>query len=1108
MQADATLTQGSVPFADANGALAQDNANLFWDDATDRLGIGTNNPNVSLEVAGNIHVSGGDRTMYNRSNNALSLGTNNLERMRIFNDGRVKIGIYDGTPAQAHIERTDSTTTGYVYGTLSSMNFGGLTADHAAGANRLGVAGYIPVGSGITFDLGRVIGTAGWTENNSTNSLAIEGLHGLEGTTSNSQAATITDMYGAWLASTSTAGTITNLGGAYIDATASGGTVDSMAGIHIEDLDATGSSVTNRYGLRIEALTGSATNDYGIYQAGTGQDNVLAGQLQLGLEGGDGVLLLYSEQGTTDYSVTLQPHAAMTQAVTYTLPADDGGANDVLQTDGAGALSWVVQAGEASPWTDDGAVVRLDDGTDNVSIGTTSNLAKLGIDGDTDEVQLLVQGNATQTSNALVVFENSSGTDLMSVTGTGRAQFQTSTDSIQGFQILDADGGVAIVNVDTVNEWVGIGTTGPLAALHVVGNITSPGSGSNSEKFGFGATAGATNNSLAVGYNADASTNDDAVAVGYNATASGLQGATAVGAGASATGQQSTAVGQNASASVVRSIAIGQGASNAGNDSVAIGVNVTGAHSGVTIGNDSNGAQGAIVLGLNAAATTINQFVAGSSGEPTSNVYFGAGVATTDPSAYTIHGTGGSGTDNAGGALQLAGGQGTGTGAGGSIVFRTAPAGSTGSSPNSLVTRASIDSTGVLQLGASGVADGILRLYSEQGTTDYSVTLQPHAAMTQAVTYTLPADDGGVDYLLQSDGSGALSWVDPATVGSATAWDDISDPDNNGLTTITFDNGETTLFTSDLDGGSLLKLYSSGAANNDTVLLDLEFADQNDGNAIWIQGSDNNGDVQFRVKQEDAGGEAAVTIGTDAPFNADAALTILGRNRDIVVASYSDTASHKPDLYFKRYGGSEGAAAIIPAGANLATVGVATYDGDSLIGETGLRYELDGTPANNNIPTRIDFLTTPASSQSGQIRMTLDSSGELGIGTTTPSTVIEVVRDDASLSTVTDLMTLTHTTTGTAAAGIGAGLIFQIENDLGTTAQRGSLDLVLTDATDTSEDADLVVSLAKAGTVSEMLRLTSLGALNVGAAGTDGSVVLYSEQGTTDYSVTFQPNAA
>jgi hypothetical protein len=46
-----SLTAGSVVFAGASGAYSQDNANFFWDNANDRLGIGINTPAIKLQVS-------------------------------------------------------------------------------------------------------------------------------------------------------------------------------------------------------------------------------------------------------------------------------------------------------------------------------------------------------------------------------------------------------------------------------------------------------------------------------------------------------------------------------------------------------------------------------------------------------------------------------------------------------------------------------------------------------------------------------------------------------------------------------------------------------------------------------------------------------------------------------------------------------------------------------------------------------------------------------------------------------------------------------------------------------------------------------------------------
>ena len=81
-------------------------------------------------------------------------------------------------------------------------------------------------------------------------------------------------------------------------------------------------------------------------------------------------------------------------------------------------------------------------------------------------------------------------------------------------------------------------------------------------------------------------------------------------------------------------------------------------------------------------------------------------VAAASPTAQTlsVQGVLTGTTDIAGAAWTIAGSQGTGTGAGGSIIFQTAPAGSTGSTQNALATVLTLNSSGQTVVGVGAVA--------------------------------------------------------------------------------------------------------------------------------------------------------------------------------------------------------------------------------------------------------------------------------------------------------------------------------------------------------------------------------------------------------------------
>lgn len=62
-----TFTQGSVVFAGVSGALTQDNANFFFDNGNNRLGIGTSAPSVALHVAGSARVTSLNQAQFVKS---------------------------------------------------------------------------------------------------------------------------------------------------------------------------------------------------------------------------------------------------------------------------------------------------------------------------------------------------------------------------------------------------------------------------------------------------------------------------------------------------------------------------------------------------------------------------------------------------------------------------------------------------------------------------------------------------------------------------------------------------------------------------------------------------------------------------------------------------------------------------------------------------------------------------------------------------------------------------------------------------------------------------------------------------------------------------------
>ena len=135
-------------------------------------------------------------------------------------------------------------------------------------------------------------------------------------------------------------------------------------------------------------------------------------------------------------------------------------------------------------------------------------------------------------------------------------------------------------------------------------------------------------------------------------------------------------------------------------------------------------------------------------------------------------------------------------------------------------------------------------------------------------------------------------------------------------------------------------------------------------------------------------------------------------------------SGNQPYLFLNSTGGtSVGSNTIVANGANLGTVSFQGMDGTNFIRGAGITAQVDGTPGTNDMPGRLLFSTTADGATSPTERMRIDSSGFVGIGTTTTSGKLNVSSSIGS-GFGTNSNTVTLFSTATAGVGVGPMLSF------------------------------------------------------------------------------------
>lgn len=113
--------------------------------------------------------------------------------------------------------------------------------------------------------------------------------------------------------------------------------------------------------------------------------------------------------------------------------------------------------------------------------------------------------------------------------------------------------------------------------------------------------------------------------------------------------------------------------------------------------------------------------------------------------------------------------------------------------------------------------------------------------------------------------------------------------------------------------------------------------------------------------------------------------------------------------------------------------------------------------------------------QSGGAALSVDHLGKTGIGTAVPGTLIHGLLSSAATNAVTNVLTIGHNSTGTAANGFGAGQAFTLATSTTGDQSAARIQVLWSDATHATRKADLVLTAYDSGGEREGLRIRGAG---------------------------------
>jgi hypothetical protein len=199
------------------------------------------------------------------------------------------------------------------------------------------------------------------------------------------------------------------------------------------------------------------------------------------------------------------------------------------------------------------------------------------------------------------------------------------------------------------------------------------------------------------------------------------------------------------------------------------------------------------------------------------------------------------------------------------------------------------------------------------------------------------------------------------------------------------------------------KLNIRSDASDDGILLEKSdgtdiarlFYDGTSTNARFDMFSGGSATVQIKASGDTHFSGGNVGIGTDSPTNllhlkgTSATPVLIQSNENPIIAERYAANADGPVIFLRSSrNATVGSHTVQQSGDEIGAIRVLGSDGTDFAPSSNIRFEVDGTPGDNDMPGRIVFETAPDGTQSPAERMRIDSSGNLLVGKTASGQIL------------------------------------------------------------------------------------------------------------------------